>query len=683
MPLIKRPVSSGTCIVHINQLHYHDITHTISFADKFSDKHSGGIQLYDDNSCALIHANSYNKIAFIYQCWLPTNYIVHKVQLDFKPSVSRPVVGLASTDSVNCDGINFEFNEALSIIWFVGEQRLIIRGKVLSIRMPHCNGGAIVEIMMNKGHNATFTVLNPGEKKESITVPIQSLFDSLIPFVGAVQTGSKYVSFQLIENTDELTSEKILTDVTKDTYVDKVYGNMHVLSDGKRFTRTSTEQGNSCVLLSRKITKGQHRWSIRIICDFGASLCVGLARYPFKLSEDYIRDPLKHIYRHPGLLLYRSYRGLLYMDGRQLERSLQPLGWQHNSSVILTIEVDMDKRTVEVLRNGKSLGIAFSDISGPLQPVICFYASYEKELEFISYETTETSHDLPPQPRITEVYQSTPAVDIPPIVNFDHTMKYGSLTLSSDQTSISRDKSQSGNAYCLMNLVCKAVGVYRFSFVIETDQGASVCIGVTDVLSPTDIRKVEIGNIYLSPSFYLYRSFQGMLYVKGRELTKRFDEFWMSGTLVEMTVDIASNEAIVQYTVNGKDQGIAFAGLKPPLRPVVAIYAGMEKRVTLIHFEYIPKLSSPQRPVTTSAYINDVNTSATHASKVRLPTVATPLDAEKPSSQECMVCGRPADVILLPCQHSMLCAEDSLRTSHCIICNQRISGFWNILSMKR
>ena len=26
------------------------------------------------------------------------------------------------------------------------------------------------------------------------------------------------------------------------------------------------------------------------------------------------------------------------MDGRQLERSLQPLGWQHNSSVILTIE---------------------------------------------------------------------------------------------------------------------------------------------------------------------------------------------------------------------------------------------------------------------------------------------------------------------------------------------------------
>ena len=638
------------------------------------------MELHDENLCALIRPNSFDKIVFGHQYLLLANMVVYKVQVDFKPSDSSPVVGLASTNHVNCNSINFEFNEVLSILWFIGERRLVIRGKVISVKMPHCNGGAIIEISMAKGQNTAFAVLNPGEKKEVTTIPIQNLPDSLIPFVGAVQTGSKFVSFQLVESTDEFTTEKILTDVTKETHVDKVYGNMHVLSDGKRFTRTSTEQGNSCALLSRKITKGQHRWSIRIICDFGASLCVGLARYPFKLSEDYIRDPLKHIYRHPGLLLYRSYRGLLYMNGRQLERSLQPLGWQHNSTVTLTIEVDMDKRTIEVLRNGKSLGIAFSDISGPLQPVICFYASYEKELEFISYETTETT-DLPPRPRFTEVYQSTPAVDIPQNVNFDHMMKYGSLTLSSDRTSISRDKSQSGNAYCLMNLVCNAVGVYRFSFVIETDQGASVCIGVTDVLSPTAIKKVEIGNIYLSPSFYLYRSFQGMLYVKGRELTKRFDEFWMSGTLVEMTVDIASNEAVVQYTVNGKDQGIAFAGLKPPLRPLIAIYAGMEKRVTLIHFEHIPKLASPQ-PLRTSGY-NDINTSATHASKISLPTVATPHDAEKPSSQECMVCGRLADTILLPCQHSMLCAEDSLRTSHCIICNQPVNGFWNILSMKQ
>ena len=642
----------------------------------FGDKHSRGIQLHDNNYCALIPPNSFNKIAFLHQCWSSSNLIGYTVQVDFKTSVSDPVVGLASTNSVDCNNINFKFCEVLSILWYIGEQRLLVNGKVASLKMPRCSNGAIIEIGLDKGQNATFIVRNPGEKKESVSISVQNLPEFLVPFVGAVKTGSKFVSFQL-ENADEFKPEKVLSDVTKDVGVDKVFGNMHVLLDGKRFTRTSTEQGNSCALLSRKITKGQHRWSIKVVCDFGASLCVGVARYPFKLSEDYIRDPLKHIYRHPGLLLYRSYRGLLYMDGRQLERNLQPLGWQHNSSVILTMEVNMDKQTVEVLRNGKSLGIAFSDISGPLQPVICFYASYEKDLEFVSYETTEASTDLPPQPRVTEVYQSA----IPQKVNFDQKVKYGSLTLSSDLTSISRDKSQSGNAYCLMNILCTTVGVYRFSFVIETDQGASVCIGVTDVANPGGIKKVEIGNVYLSPSFYLYRSFQGMLYIKGRELTKRFDEFWMSGTLVEMTVDIASNEAIVQYTVNGKDQGVAFSGLKPPLRPLVAIYAGMEKRVTLIHFEHIPRLSSPQ-PMKTSTY-NDINTTTTHASRTSLPTVATPRDAEQPSSRECMVCGRPADTILLPCEHSMLCAEDALRTSHCIICNQSVSGFWNILLTKR
>lgn len=652
-------------------------------AAKFDDKHSKGIELHDDGLCALISPYSSNKLALVHPPLLSSSIIDYGVQVDFKPSVSNPVIGLASTDAMDLNNVTFEFNETLIILWFIGEQRLVIKGKVAHhLRMPRCNGGAILRIHINERKSVTFIVLNPGEKKESLSMPIQNLPQSLIPFVGTVRTGSKFVSFQLMESANELvTPESMLIDVTKDTHVDKVYGNMHILSDGKRFTRTSTEQGNSCALLSRKITKGKHRWSIRVISDFGASLCVGLARYPFKLSEDYVRDPLKHIYRHPGLLLYRSYRGLLYMDGRQLERSLQPLGWQHNSTVILSFEVDMDKQTIEVFRNGKSLGIAFSDISGPLQPVICFYASYEKEIEFISYETTEASSDFHSQPRISEVHQSTPADDIPHEIKFDQKMKYGSLTLSSDQTSISRDKSQSGNAYCLMNLVCKAVGVYRFSFVIETDQGASVCIGVTDVVSPAAIKRVEIGNVYLSPSLYLYRSFQGMLYVKGRELTKRFDEFWMSGTLVEMTIDIASNEAIVQYTVNGKDQGIAFAGLKPPLRPLIAIYAGMEKRVTLIHFEHVPKLLGPL-PRTSSAY-NDINTSSSYASRISLPTVATPQDAETPSSQECMVCGRLADVILLPCQHSMLCADDSLKTSHCIICNQRINGFWNILSMKR
>ena len=644
---------------------------------KFGHKCTGGVEVQDDFCCAVISSNSFNEIAFVRDS-ISSKISKYKLQLDYKVSASDPVVGLASSTSTDLNNVNFESDQTLLVVWLVSRQKLLVRGKVAMLSMPYCSSGAIIEIVLERGHHATFMVFNPGEKAESVNLSIPNLPAFLFPFVGATRTGSKFVSFQLMESTVDDIPKK-LSDVTREVCIDKIFGSMHYSQDSKRFTRTSTEQGNSCALLSAKITKGRHRWSLRVFCDFGASSCVGVARYPFKLSEDYRRDPLKHIYRHPGLLLYRSYRGLLYMDGRQIERSLQPLGWQHSSTVTLAIEVNMENRTIEIFRNDRSIGIAFTDISGPLQPVICFYASYEKEIEFVSYETSEPLAEFSLQ-KVSETNQSMPAMVVPQKVIFDQKFKHGSLTLSSDQITISRDKTQSGNAYCPLNVSCSSVGVYRFSFVIETDQGASVCIGVTDVTNAREIKKVEIGNVYLSPSFYLYRSFQGMLYTKGRELTKRFDEFWMSGTLVEMTVDIASNEAIIQYTVNGKDQGVAFSGLKPPLRPLVAIYAGMEKRVTLLHFEYTPRLSIAQ-PATTTAY-NDINTTATHASRTTLRTLATPHDAEQPSSRECMVCGRPADTILLPCQHSMLCAEDSLRATHCIICSQPVSGFWNILSTK-
>lgn len=607
------------------------------------------------------------------QSW-PTSLINCKLQVVFSLHGSDPVLGFTYTDAINCNDVHFMSNPQFTLVWIISQRLVFIEGKKSDVQMPTCSSGAIIKISMMDGV-FVINVSNPGKTRESTKLPKVHLADRLFLFVGALKTGNKDVSFQLMESDWE---RNTLTDVTKEVRVEKVFGNMHISQGDRKFTRTSTEQGNACALLSMKIQSGRHQWSLKVSSDFGASLCVGLARYPFKLSDDYIKDPLKHIYRHPGLLLYRSYRGLLYMDGRQLERTLQPLGWQHNAAVTITVDVNMENRTVEVLRNGTSLGIAFTEIQGPLQPVICFYASYEKEIELVSYETSEISTTPMQQhsPRVVdEIAQQSSSLMLPKKVNFDPRNKSGSVLLSGDLTSVSRDKTQSGNAYCLMNIQCTTVGVYRFSFVIETDQGASVCIGVTDV-NPEAIKKVEIGNIYLSPSFYLYRSFQGMLYVKGRELTKRFDEFWMSGTLIEMTIDISSNEAVVQYTVNGRDQGIAFAGLKPPLTPLIAIYAGMEKRVTLIHFEHIRKAVMPTQGTSSQ---NNINTTETHASRMSLPVLASPQDAEQPSSRECMVCGRPADTILLPCLHSMFCADDAFKTTTCILCGQNVDSVWNIL----
>ena len=650
-------------------------TMSLPFADKFGQKHSPSIQLQDNDQCAVIPSNCENKIALMSQSW-PTSLINCKLEVVFSLQSSEPVLGFSYTDTINCNDVHFLNDPQLSLVWLISQRLVFIDGKQYFMQMPTCSSSAIIEIRMMNG-NIEISVLNPGKARESAKLPMEHLADRLFLFVGALKTGNKFVSFQLRESDIEQ-KEFSLTDVTKEIRVEKVFGNMHISQVDRKFTRTSTEQGNSCALLSMKIQSGRHRWSLKVSCDFGASLCVGLARHPFKLSDDYIRDPLKHIYRHPGLLLYRSYRGLLYMDGRQLERTLQPLGWQHTASVTITMDVNMENRTVEVLRNGKSLGIAFTEIQGPLQPVICFYVSYEKEIELVSYETSEISTTLLQQhsPRVVEeMTQQSSSLMLQKNVNFDPRTRYGSAVLSSDLKSVSRDKTQSGNSYCLMNIRCTTIGVYRFSFVIETDQGASVCIGVTDV-NPEAIKKVEIGNIYLSPSFYLYRSFQGMLYVKGRELTKRFDEFWMSGTLIEMTIDISSNESVVQYTVNGRDQGIAFAGLKPPLTPVIAIYAGMEKRVTLIHFEHILKAVMPTQSTSSQ---NNINTTETHASRMSLPILASPRDAEQPSSRECMVCGRPADTILLPCLHSIFCAVHAFKSTACILCGQNVDSVWNVL----
>ena len=115
-----------------------------------------------------------------------------------------------------------------------------------------------------------------------------------------------------------------------------------------------------------------------------------------------------------------------------------------------------------------------------------------------------------------------------------------------------------------------------------------------------------------------------MLYNKGKELAKHFEEYWMTGTLIEMIVDVSESEAIVQYSINGSDQGIAFTGLQPPLKPLVGFYAGMEKRVTLIHFEHKQKrtVSRPE-PESPNSFSFRYNNSVTYIIHVLIDIMAT------------------------------------------------------------
>ena len=244
-------------------------------------------------------------------------------------------------------------------------------------------------------------VVKPGQdslqRETTLQLPSNTL---LLPFVGASSTGNSKVEFLALESTTIIHNNNSFNDLTHKILFTTTYGVTNVSRDFRTVTRTATQQGNGCALLPVKLTSGVHRWAFVIRSDFGASMCLGLARYPFMLSDEYVKDHLKHVYRHPGLLLYRSYRGLLYRDGKQLSESLGALGWQHNSPVTIEFVYDATQGRLEVLRNNVSLGVAFDNLVGSFQLVICFYAAYEKDVRLKYYLTTETSPNIvqPMQP---------------------------------------------------------------------------------------------------------------------------------------------------------------------------------------------------------------------------------------------------------------------------------------------
>ena len=176
---------------------------------------------------------------------------------------------------------------------------------------------------------------------------------------------------------------------------------------------------------------------------------------------------------------------------------------------------------------------------------------------------------------------------------------------------------------------------------------------------------------------YLYRSFQGMLYAQGRELQKRVSEFWSNGTLVELILDLVNG--VLQFVVDGEDQGVAFCNLTGTFYPIVAFYAGMEKKVSLQHFEQTepsPKLVKKQQD------LNDLNKSDEEAeTKSQASQLPLRLQSTDIKLDSCMVCGvKDSNVASLPCKHAIFCAAHVVTngSQRCLVCDQPIKGVWNL-----
>lgn len=543
--------------------------------------------------------------------------------------------------------------------------------------LPSCSSNAVVKCTFDMTNNyevvATFEVEEEGgSQTKGRTERLHGLPRDLLVYVGVLQSGNESVSFQL------LSGEVEFHDLTPSVRFTDPSGQVKVSQNGKTVYRWSSQTGNCCVLVNKIITAGQHKFKFLVKCDYGASMCLGLANLPFKLSEDYLSTDTKHIYRHPALIVWRTYQGLLYENGRLLEAHIAPLSWQHGTDIEVEIVVDMTQKTVQISRNGTLLGTPFRDISGPLQPIVAFYASHEKEVELLSYQSTELDDGTQALPDSVRPFRE---IRVPETVTFDQHTKHGEIELSTNKMTVYRDKNHSGNSLCYLNLVCAEAGVFRFSFIIESDQGASTCIGVSKASRSQSVSVSQAKNIYTSSALYVYRSFQGMVYRAGSELEKKLDEFWMAGSLVEMVIEATEREAVIQYTVNGVDQGTAFAGVELPVWPVVAFYAGMEKKVTLLHVEHRPIARLPSIASSVPPATQPGNSFKTHRVAVKdntqLPVFVRASDAAL-YQPECMACGNWTDVIVLPCRHAVFCALHTTVGADCVMCDEKIVSTWNI-----
>ena len=658
--------------------HYHDRIGPVNQFDNIPDLHfhgvycSEGVQLVDFNQKAVIPAFSKHKVIY-FNKQLSTATRVRYFSLKFYVTFgngSRPVIGFGM-HLEKCENILLETNPSM-YLWDLTDRSMIIKGtRDKTMNLPQCKDGCIVEcsIDMDSG-NITFAVKNPNEELQTENVTILGIPNEVWPLVGVLVTGSRPVSFDL-QSFDQRREE--LYDLTAKTIFSDSFGLLKLSADSKTVLRESTQQGNSCALVNRIMQSGRHCWTLRIDCDFGASLCLGLVKVPFDLPDQFLSDPLKHIYWHQGLIVWRSYKGMLYANGKQQEYSIEPLGWHSSTSVTVEFHLDFSRGgTLEIIRNGKSLGIVFKDISGPVQPIVAFYAAYEKKVMILDYRTSEHTAIIPAiaaadKEEKTTIVESNPC--------FDPNLSYGAVSISDDHMTLYRNKDQSGNAYCLLNQTCTS-GEYHWSFIIETDQGASTCLGV----AKEPIELTDTSNMYTCASMYLYRSFQGMLYSEGRELSKRFDEYWQSNSLVELVLDIEGNKGVLQYIVNGRDQGIAFADIHPPVKPIVAFYSGMEKRITLIHFEHkkkVPKVLPTLLPVK----LNNLSSDETATSNTGLKVIINRTHASQ-YYEQCMVCGvLNKNVISLPCKHAIVCPDHISvdGTQVCFVCDQPVTGVWNIL----
>ena len=546
--------------------------------------------------------------------------------------------------------------EQNTYLWEIVDGIVYFDGVKQQVMASKCRNANMFEITVDMENNTLTCQVVGGVHSTDLEIPDlpEQLWVVVGCYTGTIPFTCEVVSFKQ--------SRPFLPSILDQVCFDQnsAYGPLNVnIHHNKRNVTRDDITSNCFILLNQIIKDGKHIMTFKIIKDTGASLCIGLASPGFTLPESVMFDRTHPIYVIKGLTLWRSYRGLIYVNGVEQKYSL-PLSEYKDDRFPIIIEIYLDCSTgkAELYKNGKSIGIVFEDICPPVQPIVAFYAGYEKEVEVIEYCCS-----IPRKIAIQKQQEQSQQT-----VSFMR--KQGDLTITNEGATLERSEGSTGNSYAILNVNCTS-GIYKITFAVELDDGASTVIGIAGEQLGT-IKKDS--KIYLERWVCAYRSYKGILYAYGREQPKRLEPFWENGTLIQMIINM--DRRIVEFEINGTPQGVAFTEIPKPAIPFVGFYAEHSKSFSLLHFAHSRSISLESSTIPLQVEMNDLNSTSTRSGQNSL------LNADVGGMlvlNDCLVCGaQNKNVVYMPCMHGVHCPNDATIFQRCPLCEQEVTSMFNI-----
>jgi hypothetical protein len=142
------------------------------------------------------------------------------------------------------------------------------------------------------------------------------------------------------------------------------------LKEGSSFERMNA-------LANVVFLSGKHVWEVCIDKDNGAGTCVGATTTPFEIKGAHGYE------KSNSCWLYRSHRGQLYNRGH--ESRSEPFapffeGPQSGHTSVVQFYLDLDAKTISITTNGKDQGVAFTNVTAPVIPMVHVYGTGSKSV---------------------------------------------------------------------------------------------------------------------------------------------------------------------------------------------------------------------------------------------------------------------------------------------------------------